>query len=61
MHARLVADLDQPVEIGEQRPAALDDLVLRLPAEIGIVEIEDIVILDLRLRRMMTAMRFHQA
>ena len=31
VHARLVADLDQSVEVGEQRAAALDDGILRLP------------------------------
>jgi hypothetical protein len=51
MHARLVADLNQAIEVGEQRAPALDDGILRFPRQVRSVEIEDVVILDIALQR----------
>jgi hypothetical protein len=46
VHAGLVADLDERRQTGEDALAGFDDLVLGVPAEIGVVEVEQVVVLD---------------
>lgn len=46
MNARLVADLDLGIESREDLLAALDDGVLRLPGEVGSVEVDQVVVGD---------------
>ncbi len=52
MHARLIADLDGGVHIGEHMFGAHDGGVLGIPRCIGI-EIEDVIVLDAVARRAM--------
>jgi len=46
MHPGLVANLDGGIEVGEERRGALDDRVLGLEREVGVVEVKDVVVDD---------------
>lgn len=50
MHTRFVSDFDAHIEVAEQCVGSADDVVFGVVAEVGVVEVEEVVVVDPRLR-----------